>query len=370
MPSSEYILALIVSFLSCVIFTPVVIFIAQKLHILDIPNTERKIHKRPIPLIGGVAIFLSFNLVMLTYAFFTKDLTGDTIFLKNIIGLSLGTLILAVGGILDDKFNFKAKYQILFPVGAVVTVILCGIGIDSITNPLGSEVLRLDNLQFILFWYEGFPYKLTLFADLFTFIWLLSMMYTTKLLDGLDGLVSGITVIGAIFIFLTALNHNDLIQYDVALLSIILVGAFFGFLLFNFNPASIFLGEGGSTMSGFLLGSISIISGSKVGITLMLMSIPALDLVWTIIRRLMEKKSPFATSDRKHLHHRLLDAGFSVKQSVLFLYAITVIFGILAYSVQDYGISLLTASAVVLCVFMLILAYLYKRKLEREKALT
>ncbi len=370
MSSFDYIFALVISFLTAVIFTPVIIFIAQKFNILDVPNSDRKIHKKPIPLIGGLAIFFSFNFVMLSYAFFTNDLTGDTIFLKNIIGIFLGTLILSIGGVLDDKFNLRPRYQILFPISAVLVVIIFGIGIDSITNPVGEGILRLDSSQFILFWYHGFPYKLTLFADLFTFFWLLAMMYTTKLLDGLDGLVSGITVIGGLFIFLTALNNNELVQYDVALLAIILVGAFFGFLLFNFNPAAIFLGEGGSTMSGFLLGTLSIVSGSKVGITLMLMSIPALDLVWTVIRRLMEKKSPFATADRKHLHHRLLDAGFSVKQAVLFLYSIIIIFGILAYSVQDYGISFLSACALVVIVFMLILAYLYKRKREREKALT
>jgi len=206
-----------------------------------------------------------------------------------------------------------------------------------------------------------------LLADTFTFFWLLGMMYTTKLLDGLDGLVSGITLISAIFIFFVALNKGDIVQYDVALLAILLIGSFLGFLVFNFNPAAIFLGEGGSTMAGFLLGAISIISGSKVGVTLMLLSIPALDFLWTIIRRLMERKSPFSTSDKKHLHHRLLDAGFSVKRAVLSLYGITVLFGLAAYYLQGVSWSVLGVGLIVLIVFMLILAYLYKRQRELAK---
>lgn len=142
-----------------------------------------------------------------------------------------------------------------------------------------------------------------------------------------------------------------------------------GFLVFNFNPASIFLGEGGSTMAGFLLGCISIISGSKVGITLLLLSIPFLDFVWTVVRRFVEKRNLFS-ADRKHLHHRLLDAGFTVKRAVIFLYSIAVAFGLVAYYFQDKGISFMTAMAAVVVVFMLILAYVYTKKRRKARLLT
>jgi len=367
MSAFHYIIALILSFLLSVLLTGVVQLLAKKFNIVDVPNSERKIHKKAIPLLGGLAIFFSFNLMVLFYSLYTKDLIGDTIFLKNIFGIILGTFFLALGGALDDKYNLKPKYQIIFPILAVLIVIGCGIGIDSITNPLGEGLLHLDKYVLNLFWYEGYLYKITLLADTFTFFWLLGMMYTTKLLDGLDGLVSGITLISAIFIFFVALNKGDIVQYDVALLAILLIGSFLGFLVFNFNPAAIFLGEGGSTMAGFLLGAISIISGSKVGVTLMLLSIPALDFLWTIIRRLMERKSPFSTSDKKHLHHRLLDAGFSVKRAVLSLYGITVLFGLAAYYLQGVSWSVLGVGLIVLIVFMLILAYLYKRQRELAK---
>ncbi|MBU1131806.1 undecaprenyl/decaprenyl-phosphate alpha-N-acetylglucosaminyl 1-phosphate transferase [Patescibacteria group bacterium] len=370
MNAYDFIFALAISFFSGLIFTAAIMWIARKFNVLDIPNSERKIHKKPVPLWGGIAVFLAFNFVVLLYTFFSNDLTGDTVILKNILGICLGTLFLSIGGALDDKYNLKPRRQIIWPILAVGSIIVCGIGIDWITNPFGDGVLHLNKFVTILFWFHGFPYKLTLLADIFTLLWLMSMMYTTKLLDGLDGLVSGITIIGAIFIFLTALNKGDIIQYDIALLAMIIGGIFFGFLVFNFNPANIFLGEGGSTMAGFLLGSLSILSGSKVGITLMLLSIPALDMIWTIIRRISEGHSPFSSADRKHLHHRLLDAGFSVKQAVLFLYSITVVFGIIAYSLQDMGMSALSAGFIAVITFMLILAYIYKMRREKEKALT
>lgn len=370
MNSSDFIFALAFAFGVSVVLTGLIQFLAKKFKIVDDPNgnhSGRKIHKKPIPLLGGLAIFFSFNIVALFYSLYTGDLIGDTIFLKNIIGICLGTLFLAIGGFLDDKFNLKPKWQIVWPVLAVLSVVTMGVGIDWITNPFGEGIFHLDTYVLKLFWYQGVLYKVTLLADIFTFFWLMGMMYTTKLLDGLDGLVSGITIISAIFIFFVALNKGDIIQYDIALLAMIMMGVFAGFMVFNWNPASIFLGEGGSTMAGFLLGAVSIISGSKVGVTLMLLSIPVLDFLWTIIRRLMEGKSPFSTSDKKHLHHRLLDAGFSVKQAVFFLYFITVVFGVVAYYLQDLGWSFLSISLLVLLIFMLILTYLYKRQRERVK---
>lgn len=367
MNSSDFIIALIVSFAACLVLTAIIQWVAKKLKIVDKPGAERKIHKKPIPLLGGVAIFLSFNLVVLLYAFFSDKLTSDTILLKNIIGLSLGTLFLVIGGILDDKYNLKARWQIIWPILAVLSVILFGVGIDWITNPFGEGIIALDKNVIDVFWHNGVLYKITLLADIFTFIWLMAMTYTTKLLDGLDGLVSGVTIIAALFMFFTAINKGDIIQYDVALMAMIIMGVFAGFLVFNWNPASIFLGEGGSTMAGFLLGAISIISGSKVGVTLMLLSIPVLDLLWTVIRRLMERKS-FAKDDNKHLHHRLLAAGFSHKGAVTFLYLITVVFGLVAYYFQDVGWSVLSVAMVVLVVFMLILAYVYRTQ-KRKRAL-
>lgn len=366
----DYIFALMVAFAISVIFTLLITKLAKSLKIVDWPDQPRKIHPKPTPLLGGLAIFLSFNLVIFLYLFFTDKLSGETIGIKNLLGISLGTLFLVIGGILDDKYNLKPKWQIIWPVLSVLSVIVAGIGIDWVSNPFNEGIFYLNEYSFNVFWYGGFPYKITLLADVFTLLWLMAMIYTTKLLDGLDGLVSGMTVISAVFIFLTSLNKGETIQSDVALLSMILLGVFAGFLVFNFNPASIFLGEGGSTMAGFLLGSLSIVSGSKVGVTLMLLSIPVLDFVWTIIRRLLDKRSPFSTADDLHLHFRLIRVGFSVKQAVLFLYAIAIVFGTAIYYLQDYGLGFWPFSALAIIVFMLIMAYVYRKKKLESKLLT
>ena len=152
-------------------------------------------------------------------------------------------------------------------------------------------------------------------------------------MDGLDGLVAGVTVIGSIFIFFTALI-KDVPQYDTALLALVLAGSCLGFLFFNFHPAKIFLGESGSTFCGFMLGVLSIVSGSKVAITLMLLGLPILDLGRTVVRRLIAGQSPFKTADRKHLHHLLLDWGFSHRSAVLIIYLVTILLGAFALFVQ------------------------------------
>ena len=151
------------------------------------------------------------------------------------------------------------------------------------------------------------------------------MIYTTKFLDGLDGLVSGIGTLGALILFIVSLFW-DVPMSATSVLCLILAGALLGFLKYNFYPAKIFLGEAGSTFIGFMLGVLAIISGAKIATALLIMGIPVLDVIWVIIRRLISHKH-FYAGDRKHFHFRLLDAGLSHRQAVLFLYALTLIFG-------------------------------------------
>lgn len=364
MNAYDFTISLILAFLASLVATPGVAWLAARFGVLDRPNGERKLHKRSMPLLGGVAIFVSFALLVWLYSTGNGGLLGDTIRMKNIIGILVGALLLVVGGALDDKYNLKPHFQIIAPIAAVLAIIASGIGIDWVSNPLGEGLVYLNQHETILFWWQGIAYKITPLADMITVVWLLCMIYTTKVLDGLDGLVSGITVISSIFIFLIALNKGDIAQPEVALLAMIVAGVFAGFLVFNFNPAKIFLGEAGSTLAGFFLGVMSIVSGSKIGITLMLMSIPVLDLLWTLIRRRIK----FSSADRKHLHFRLLDAGLSMRQAVLLLYAITLVFGILVYQLQDYGAGMVFMGLLALIVFMLIFAYIYKKTKERGLA--
>jgi len=360
-----YLFSFIIAFLLSVILTLAVKKIAIKLNIVDLPDFQRKIHKTPIPLLGGVAVFLSFVLVLVYFSFFTNLVFWGFILPKHILGIIIASFIIIFGGALDDKYNLKPKYQFIFPILAALVVIASGIGINHIRNPFGG-IISFKNWDFILFYFQGWPYKITLLADLFTFIWLLGMMYTTKLLDGLDGLVSGITVIASLIIFGIAMSKN-VAQYNTALIALILAGAFLGFLIFNFNPAKIFLGEGGSLFAGLILGILAVLSGSKVATTLLIMGIPILDVSWVIIRRLFSSKK-ISMADRKHLHFRLLDIGLSQKQAVIFLYCLTALFGSLALFLQSFGklIALIILFVVMLLLAgVLVIIYKYKNKLVK-----
>jgi UDP-GlcNAc:undecaprenyl-phosphate/decaprenyl-phosphate GlcNAc-1-phosphate transferase len=357
-----YLIVFSVTFLVSVGSTLLMKKLAIILNIVDQPTSPRKIHKKPMPLLGGVAVFFSFFLVLLVLTFGSNYILGGFIDLKNIIGILIAGLIIIIGGVLDDKFDLNPKIQLVFPVMASIIIVASGIGIPSIRNPFGG-LINFNNWQLILFWYQGIPYKITLFADLFTFIWLMGMMFTTKLLDGLDGLVSGITVIGALIICAVALSIK-IDQGNTALIALILAGAFGGFLLFNFNPAKIFLGEGGSLFAGLMLGVLSIISGSKVATALLIMGIPILDVIWVILRRLFNRKS-LASADRKHLHFRLLDIGLTQRQAVLFMYFLTAFFGCVTLFFSTFG---KFVALIILAIFMAILAgilvKIYKTKHE------
>ena len=179
----------------------------------------------------------------------------------------------------------------------------------------------------------------------------MGMMFTTKLLDGLDGLTSGIATIGAFIIFVLSLTDKTF-QPDVALLAVVFAGACAGFLFLNAYPAKIFLGEGGSLWVGFMLGMLAIISGGKVATALLIMGIPILDVIWVIIRRLFFEHKSIGRGDSKHLHFRLLTAGLSHRQSVLLLWGFAGLFGLASLFLQTRG---KVYSLVVLVLVMIIL---------------
>lgn len=361
---TTYIIPFLLAFGLAVLLTLIIKRIALKYQIIDRPDvsSERKIQTRPIPLLGGLAIFLSFTLVMLGYTLFSERVIGGYMLPKYLAGMTIGGLLLMIGGFLDDKYNLKAKKQIIWPILACLIIVASGIGITYITNPLGGTIY-LDTIKIKLLSLGNIPYYFTVFADIFAFFWLLGMMYTTKLLDGLDGLVSGMTTIAALIIFFLSLN-KEVAQPETALLAIILAGASLGFLLFNFHPARIFMGEGGSLWTGFMLGVLAIISGAKIATALLVMGIAILDVIWVIIRRLFfEKKSPFKSPDKKHLHFRLLDVGLSHRQAVLFLWFLSLCFGLTAlfFKAQQKLITLVVLAGVMI-ILAIILVLVYKKK--------
>ncbi len=323
-----------VAFIISLCATPVAIKLARRFGILDEPSDPRKIHASPIPLLGGIAPFLTVMALVVGILIFFPAILIPAIPLKNIVGLLLGATVIMIGGALDDKYRLPPRVQIIFPILASLIVIAAGIGARKITNPFGAGTISLVAWEHTLFWWRHVGYRITLPADLFTFVWIMGMMYTTKFLDGLDGLVSGLTTIGALMIFFLTMTVQWF-QPPVGILALIVAGAFAGFLPWNFNPAKIFLGEGGSLLAGFLLGTLAIISGGKIATTLLVLGIPVLDVAWVIARRIFwEKKSP-TEADRKHLHFRLLDAGLTHRQAVIVLYVCATIFGTLTLVLQS-----------------------------------
>lgn len=321
--------------------TFLVLKIAKKLNITDRPDTERKFHQGDVPLLGGLAIFFAFFMVL----FFCRGqlLSGDLL-PSHWLGFFIGAGFLMIGGFLDDKYNLKPVQQFIFPCLAIISVIAGGVQIEKITNPLG-----------------GYFYLGSISAGLIAF-WLLGMMYTTKLLDGLDGLVSGLSAIGSLVIFLFTLT-SKYYQPDIGLAALVLAAASIGFLFFNWHPAKIFLGEGGSLFLGYALGVLAIISGGKIAIALLVMGIPILDVGWTILRRLVNGQNPFKFADRKHLHFRLLETGLSERIAVLLFYAISIIFGLSALFLQSIGkIFALAVLAGLMLLIVIFFAYLDRKR--------
>lgn len=312
---SYYVICYIGSFCLAVIFTYLTKKIAAKFNILDKPDQSRKKHSAPVALLGGVAIFFSYFLVLY--------LIKDKLFVGQLepnhwFGVFVGGLILMIGGALDDKYKLLPKQQIVWPLLAIAAVLLGGVNIEKITNPAGGYI------------YLGF------WSAIIITVWLLGMMYTTKLLDGVDGLVGSVVSIGSFIIFLFTIT-TKYYQPDIAIAALAFSACCAGFLIFNWHPAKIFLGEGGSLFLGFILGVLAIISGGKIAIALLIMGIPILDVAWTILRRIKARQNPFKFADRKHLHFRLMDMGMTTRQTVLFYCSLSALFGLSALFLQSLG---------------------------------
>ncbi len=326
----------IIIFLVLASLSAVLTFFVSKLawrwDILDRPSKKRKIHKKPTPLLGGLAIFIAFFIGL----FLVRNtlVSGDLDY-HHWLGFFVGGFFLMIGGFLDDKYGLKPSRQIVWPLLAILCVIVGGVGISKISNPL-NDLIYLDTWKIpVLNWGDS-TYYLTVLRDGFTFLWLLAMMYTTKLLDGVDGLVSGVAAIGGFVIFLFT-TTTEYYQPDIAIASLIFTSCCLGFLIFNWHPARIFLGEGGSLFLGYVLGVLAIISGGKIAIAFLILGLPILDFIWTIVRRLWQGKNPFKAADKKHLHHKLLNWGLGPSQTSLVFYLFALIFGGSALFLQTTG---------------------------------
>ncbi len=323
------------------IATFIVSRIAIKRNIVDIPDSDRRFHKSPTPTLGGIAIFVSFFLVTLGVGIFKGYLLNGNIPMRVLFGIWTAGIILMIGGYLDDKYHLPPRYSFIFPMLPTLTVISSGIKAVTVHNPFSGEVLLLQNV--LIF---GVP----LASGIVVFLWTMGLTYTTKFLDGMDGLVTGISAIGALVLFALCLSP-EVNQPQTALLAVTFAGSLLGFLILNTYPAKIFLGEAGSTLAGFMLAILAVVSGGKIATAILVMGIPILDTAWVIVQRIFSHQSPFK-GDRKHLHFRLTEIGFSEAQAVLFLYALTGIFGVTALFLQSLGklVALLILVAVMIVI--------------------
>lgn len=350
-----YVVPFIMALIFSLIFTPLIKQLARHWRLFDRPDSQRKVHKQSTPLLGGWAVILSCLLAGLI-AWSQGWLTDIRIDDQKILAILIGAILIAIGGFLDDKFSLKPWQQIIWPILAAVVVVSMGVKVGFVTNPFEAGT-------------GPYGRSLLYFAPaagiVFSFLWLLGMMYTVKFLDGLDGLVAGVGTIGAIILFLVSLFW-DVPLSGTSVIALILAGALIGFLPFNWHPAKVFLGES-SLFVGFMLGILSIISGGKLATALLIIGIPVLDVVWVVFRRVFrEHRSPFQ-ADRKHLHHRLFDIGLSHRQVVLLFYLITVLFGTSSIFLQSQQ---KVAALAVLIVFMLFLAYVIVKRYKRQSQLS
>jgi UDP-GlcNAc:undecaprenyl-phosphate GlcNAc-1-phosphate transferase len=317
-----WLVAAVVAFLT----TPIVIKLADKLGIIDDPGKNKHpkvIHTYPVPRGGGIPIFIA--LLVSSLIFLPID--------KHAVGILAGAAILVIMGTLDDKFNLNPYLRLALGFLAAAAPIAAGIGISFISNPLGG-IINLNQPQ-ISFTLLGATHSIWIISDIFALLWITFLMNMVNMgAKGVDGQLSGVTVIAALTIAFLSLRFSaDITQWPVIILAAITAGAYLGFLPWHIFPQKIMPGYGGSTMAGYLLAVLSILSTTKVGALMVVLGVPLIDTGYTIVRRIMSGKSP-VWGDAGHLHHRLLAAGLTKMQVAYFYWGVTALLGLLALNLN------------------------------------
>ena len=302
--------------------TPLVKALSVKVGAVDVPKDGRRMHNHPIPRMGGLANFLGFMAAVLLFVPLDTEKRG----------MLLGAVIIVVLGMLDDRFALPAMPKFVVQIIAAVIAVMAGNRIDVLSNPnifSANPVWQLGWLAYPV-----------------TVVWIVAITNSVNFIDGLDGLACGVSTISAATMLVIALlvREQDVLvsEQDVAVMMAALVGACIGFLPYNFNPAKIFMGDTGSTFLGFIMAVVSVQGMFKMYniisfvVPFLMLGLPIFDECFAIIRRLTRGQSPMAP-DRGHVHHRLIDMGFSQKQAVGVLYVISAILGLSAVVLTASG---------------------------------
>ena len=312
----QVVLALAVALLISLFVTPPVKWFAVKIGAIDVPRDNRRVHKEPIPRLGGLAIFIAFILSVVIFAEIDLEIQG----------VLLGSLLIVLIGVVDDIIPLKASHKFLGQIVAAFIPVMHGVTIDLISHPN-------------IFAYSDYL-PLGVFTFPITIFWIVGITNAVNLIDGLDGLAVGVSTISSLTMLVVALLVTA--DLNVAIVLAALAGACMGFMPYNLNPAKIFMGDTGALLLGYLLATMSVLGLFKFyaiisfAVPFMALALPILDTVFAIIRRVLKGQSPMAP-DRGHFHHRLLDLGFSQKQAVFIIYLISGFLGMIAVIMTSSG---------------------------------
>ena len=328
MVNSLFFLPLVVSFLISFLSTPLTILLAKKFNLIDDPKTHnlpKVVHQYPVPRGGGIPIFLS----LLSVFFFLP-------FNKPLRGIILGATIALIVGLIDDKFEEKISPFLRLATNFLASgvVVGAGVGIAFITNPLTGGIIHLDYPRLTI-GLLGETRNIWLISDLFGLFWIAWCMNFVGWSAGVDGQLPGFVAIAAAVIGLLSLKFTeDISQWPVIILAAITAGAFLGFLPWNFYPQKIMPGYGGKSLAGFLLGTLSILSGAKLATAILVLSIPLVDATFLFFKRIYEGRLP-VFGGREHFHHRLLDLGWEKRKIAIFYWLTSAFFGFLALNLNS-----------------------------------
>jgi UDP-GlcNAc:undecaprenyl-phosphate GlcNAc-1-phosphate transferase len=317
---TEYLPPIITSAVLTLLLLVLVKKIFPKFHLMDRPE-KYGLKRSAIPYGCGIIIYL--NLLVLTLSFLPIT--------PKIIGMLIGAGLITLTGFIDDFRNLSPKLRLAIQLVATVIIILSGFEVSVITNPFGTPLeLGLYHLNF-------FGVSVSILSALFLFFWFLGMINTVNFLDGIPGLVSGITCIAGTVLFLLAIRpgFHVIDQTSLAIIIGITTASAFVFWLFDFHPPKLLMGDAGSTLLGFLLAVFAVFAGGKIATAFIVMGFPIFDVLLTVTRRIIQKKSPLK-GDYQHLHHDLLRAGLSERKTVLVIYALSAMFGLTALYLDSY----------------------------------
>ncbi len=326
--------AVAVSFL----LTPVAMRIARLVGAIDAPDHARRVHRLPVARLGGLAVGTTFVAVGIAAVAIGRDaglVRWPPVRDAQLTVLFLGVAVAVVLGAIDDRWQVRARWQLLWQLGLAAIAIAGGVLFTRIANPfqilgpaLGANLDFRDLLPFDILGYPAAP-------ALLTALWIVGMINSINWIDGLDGLSTGVSLIAAVTLGIVSITVTP-IDPMVGLLCMVLAGSLAGFLPWNFHPARIFIGTGGVMAVGFALAVLSILGTAKVAVALLILGVPIIDTFWIIIRRIVSGSSPFEP-DRGHLHHRLLDLGLTHRGAVLLIYGLSIALGIAGLVLSSSG---------------------------------